>query len=204
MTASLEIRVDDAEVTAALARVGGPRLRGALVSGLRAASLIAEQDVSAAVALKLGRRTGTLGNSIEGRLRPGELAGEVGIPEGSPAQKYGYLITDQVKEIRPVNARALTIPIGANLTGAGVARFGSVAELKQQFGDEQVIKLERKGKSPVIGVAPKTTRGKFKAYFALVGGVTVRGKDVLAPTVEAARPQMTAAIQREIDSVVSG
>ncbi len=82
----------------------------------------------------LGRRTGTLARSVEGRVdtTAGRLpAMRIGVFKG-PATRYaavqefgtkGKNPASPIPTIRPVTAKALAIPINDSLTGAGVAKF---------------------------------------------------------------------------------
>jgi len=197
MTASLELHID-VDTDAVVARLGelaseqfDRALQRGMVEGL---------DYAASEVVQLANpaehsRTGTLLNSIVGELdKPENLRGFVGVPEESPASKYAYLLTDEVKTITPVTAEALTIPVGANLTAAGVPTYPSVAALEEVFPG----KVHRRGRA--IGV--ETEAGVFEAYFGLAASVTVQGWDVLEPGVEAARDDMVRAVQDRVDELV--
>jgi hypothetical protein len=94
--------------------------------------------------------------------------------------------------IRPTRKRALTVPIGENLTGAGVARYPSVADLQAAFGAEQIL---RRGRT--IG---RFENDEWKAYFLLTGHVA--GRDVLEPALTSAQPEMVATVQDAVDALM--
>jgi hypothetical protein len=192
----VELKID-VDCDAAIARFGelaGVRFDEALQKGLAQALDIGASRVSlTAMEHGLQSRTGTLLNELRGVVDDLEnLAGWIGIPEESPAIRYAYLLTDEVKTIFPVQARALTIPIAANLTSAGVARFPSVAALEKAFPD----KVHRRGRA--IGIGDDED---FQAYFVLAHQVTVSGVDALVPGVEAAEDEMTAAVQEAVNEL---
>jgi hypothetical protein len=194
---AVQLRVDvDAE--ALLAKLGvaaGPRLVAEMRAGLGEGLMLAAGEVQVEAGSKgIQSRTGNLLGTIAGKLDPGEQAsGRVGVFDDSPAVKYAYLLGDEDKHILPVNAKALTIPIDGNLTGAGVATYANVAALKAVFGD----KVHRHG--GVIGVGNDPD---FIPYFALVSDVWVHGRDVLEPGTEKAVPAMVETVQGRVDRLL--
>jgi len=142
----------------------------------------------------LFRRTGHLAASVAGWL-VGELDGIVGVPEPSVTDRYKWLLGDEEKTIVPVKARFLCIPIGENLTGAGVARFSSPRQKPEGFFIHTHGRLlfgYKQGK-----------KGKFRPLFALVKSVLVQGSGALADGVLDSIDDMTTAVQTEIDTAVS-
>lgn len=191
---TLDIDVRDAEQV--LGGLADDVLPAALGRGLAAAL---EHGASEVTLLShesgITPRTGTLQSEIAGRVDDGEpLAGRIGIFEDALSVRYAGLLT--AEGIRPTAKRALTIPMGANLTAGGRARIASVAELEAAFGKERVFRLP---KTNLIGVS---VDGEFKPYFALHRHV--RGRDVLGPGVAAARERMVEIIQEYVADAVEG
>lgn len=196
MSVELHIDVDVEAVVARFGELAGEKFDRALQAGM-----VEGLDYAASEVVQLANpaehsRTGMLLNSVVGELdEPDNLKGFVGVPEDSPASKYAYLLTDEVKVITPVAARALTIPIGVNLTAAGVPTYPNVAALKEAFPG----KVHRRGRA--IGV--ESEAGVFAAYFGLASSVTVDGWNVLVPGVEAAHDDMVGAVQDSVDELTA-
>lgn len=197
----IKVEVDAAALLAKFGALAGDVLRKALRVG-HAAAL---EDLASKVTLKarskgLKQRTGQLLASIafwQTAAGPDALVGYVGVPSDAPASRYAYLLTGQTKTIVPVNAKALTIPVGANLTGAGVARFRTVADLIAAFGDAVVFA----GRN--IGVRSGTgAKAKLDVYFKLAAQTTVKGRDVLDPAARESAPELAAIVQAEVDQAV--
>jgi len=161
--------------------------RGLAQGGQLAAGVVVRDYLSGQ---SLHRRTGTLAREIASWMAS-DCDCVIGVPNDSPARKYAWLLGDEKKTIRPTSAKFLTIPIGENLTGAGVARYSSPREVPKGF-------FVRTGGKLLFGYK-RGTRGKFRALFALVKSVTIQGSSALIDGVTASVDDMTAAIQTEID-----
>lgn len=172
--------------------LAGEKLDQALRSGLSTAlDLGASGVVGKALERGVQSRSGTLLNEIRGRLEEGdEPGGFVGVPDESPARKYAGLLT--AGGIRPTTKKALTIPIAENLTGAGVARFASVAALEAAF-PSGVVRVKR-----LLGVS---IEGEFTPFFLL--SKHVRGRDALEPGLDEAQPEMVGAVQDSVDKLTA-
>lgn len=190
--AEVRISVRAAAAAARFRALSGERLRRALRSGLAGALDLAAGELQTAMsAAGIEQRSGRLSQSIRGAVNRGDaLSGLVGVPEDSPARVYAGLLT--AGGIRPTTKRALTIPAGENLTGAGRARYPNVAALVAEFG-ARVKRIKN-----VIGViGSERAKRMFRLYFVLVGAV--RGRDVIEPTLRRVIPGMTAVLQTSVD-----
>jgi hypothetical protein len=196
MPLEINIAVDAAVAERKLGVLAGPALRAALVEGLNeAAEIGAGRVVTEARAKGLAQRTGSLLGSVAAWPDAGDpLTRRIGVPEDSPAARYAYLLTAESRDIRPVNAKALAIPFGDNLTGAGVARYPTPRDLVAAFGEQNVFFGKR-----TIGVTGSRFRSAI--YFVLSFGVTVRGRDVIDPALTAATADMTTAVQAAVDGL---
>jgi len=197
MADGLELHIDvDAEaVIARFGELAGEKFEQALQRGMVEGLDYAASQVVMMADPAEHSRTGTLLNSVVGELdEPENLSGFVGVPTESPASKYAYLLTDEVKTITPVEAQALTIPIAANLTAAGAPTYPTVAALAEAFPG----KVHRRGRA--IGIEEA---GVFEAYFGLAASVTVQGWDVLEPGVAAAYEEMVGAVQGRVDELTA-
>lgn len=136
---------------------------------------------------RTGRLTGSLNHKVSGSSI-GDLRLECRSqgPIYARAQEYGA-------EIKPVNAKHLAIPTGANITSAGVARYPTVGSLIGEFGRSRVFFRPRPGKNALVmlrdassgGAAGsraqklnklhKNTPGKAALMFVLVDKVTLPG-----------------------------
>jgi len=141
----------------------------------------------------LKRRTGQLAREVDGWMAA-ELEGVVGVPETSTVSTYKWLLGEEEKTIVPRNAKFLTIPIGENLTGAGVPRFTSPRQVPDGFF------VSTKGR--LLFGTKRGKRGKFRPLFTLVKSVFVQGTGALADGVLESQDQMTDIIQEEIDKVL--
>lgn len=170
----------------------GARLRRGASAGLLAAvqtgAAVVVRDYLSGQSLRA--RSGALRRKVDGWL-DGDLEGAVGVREPSGVGAYSWLLTDEEKTIRPVKGKFLAIPIGENLTGAGVARFSSPRQVPDGFfvsTNGRLLFGRRNGK-----------KGRFRALFTLVTSVTVQGSGALADGVTDAVDDMTAAVQAGID-----
>ena len=140
-----------------------------LDKGVKIAAGKVSEDYLSGQSLK--RRTGQLARAVDGWLAA-PLDGVVGVRPNSAVSKYAWLLGDEEKTIRPKNAKFLTIPIGENLTGAGVPRYTSPRQVPDGFF------LKTKSGSLLFGYK-KGKRGKFRALFTLVKSVFVQGSGAL-------------------------
>ncbi len=141
----------------------------------------------------LKRRSGALARAVDGWLAsPGD--GVVGVRPGSAVDDYAWLLTDEQKTITPKKGRYLTIPIGENLTGSGVARFSSPRQVPDGFFIKskrgQLLFGYRKG---------KTSRAKFRPLFVLVKSVFIQGSGALYDGVTESLDDISREIETEID-----
>lgn len=173
----------------------GKAVRKAVTAGLGEAVKLAAGKVKAEYlsGQSLKRRTGSLARSIDGWLKS-ETEGVVGVPSDSAVNKYKWLLGDETKTITPKKGKFLAIPIGENLTAAGVARFKSPRDVKGGF-------FVRTGGKLLFGYK-KGKRGKFRAMFALVRSVTIKGSNALAEGVLASRDDMTKVIQSKVEGAI--
>jgi len=142
----------------------------------------------------LHRRTGNLARSIYGVLTgPGE--GMIGVPAGTGVEAYQWLLGDEQKTITPTRGKFLAIPIGENLTGAGVARYTSPRQVEGGFF------VKTKSGRLLFGYK-NGKKGKFRPLFTLVTSVLVQGSGALLDGVMEAIPDMTAAIQQSVDKAI--
>lgn len=204
----------DARIAEAKLRGMADRLPVATARGfLRGLDRLAGEVVEAADRV-LNSPTGTLLSSIEGRPdSQGALTGYVGVTAagaagkargGTPASRYAYLLDDQQRVIRPVRAKVLTVPTKYNLTGAGVPHYPTVAalEAKHPAARKHGLAWRPGSVGVVIGrrtSATRSTLGRYEPMFWLLGSVTVRGRNVLRPTVIARRGVIAQEIGSEID-----
>ena len=140
----------------------------------------------------LKRRSGNLARAVQGWMAA-DLEGVVGVRSNAAGSKYAWLLGDASKTITPKNAKFLTIPIGENLTGAGVPRFSSPRQVPDGFFVKTSGKLlfgYKRGK-----------RGKFRALFVLVKSVFVQGSGALYDGVTDSTDDIAGAMRAEVDKV---
>jgi len=118
----------------------------------------------------LKRRTGQLARAVDGWM-DGPLEGVVGVRDDAAVGAYKWLLGDESKTITPRRGKFLAIPIGENLTGAGVARFSSPRQVLGGFF------VRSKGK--LLFGYKKGKKGKFRALFVLVKSVFIKGSNAL-------------------------
>ncbi|HOQ06045.1 MAG TPA: hypothetical protein PKY88_12625 [Anaerohalosphaeraceae bacterium] len=150
-----------------LARAASGGLRRA---AQETASYIADHYLTGRV---LRRRTGNLARALAGWMLS-DLEAAVGVRPFSGVDAYAWLLTDEVKTIRPRTARLLAVPIGENLTAAGVPRFRSPREVPNGFF------FRSAAGNLLFGYRlGKTERARIRPLFALVPEVTVFGSGAL-------------------------
>lgn len=191
MPGELNISVDTQQAAAKLGVLGGAALSGALATSLAAGAQDAGAALQEAVleAGLLGPTGSLAGTAGAWPDASDELGWYIGVPDDSPARRYAWLITGEVKTIVPKGHRYLAIPIGENLTGAGDARFSSPRD---------VVGLVFRGRTAGI-----VTGDDYTPLFALVESVTIAGRNVLEPTVEQERTRITESVQQAVDELVA-
>jgi len=141
----------------------------------------------------LKRRSGDLARHVSSWMA-GEMDVEIGVPPGSRVAKYAWLLGDESKTIRPTTAKFLTIPIGENVTGAGVPHYRSPREVTEGFF------VKSKAGNLLFGYK-RGKRGKFRLLFVLVKSVFVQGSGALLDGVLDSLDDMTTAIEDEIAKI---
>lgn len=138
----------------------------------------------------LKRRSGSLARAVDGWIEgPGD--GVVGVRPGSAVDDYSWLLGDEQKTITPKKGRFLTIPIGENLTGSGVARFTSPRQVPDGFF------VRTKGR--LLFGYKKGKRGKFRPLFTLVKSVFIQGTGALYDGVISSLDDISSSIETEIN-----
>jgi hypothetical protein len=183
-----------ADTRSAIRQMGddGKRLAAAISRGLHrgvvdAASKVASDYLSGQ---SLRSRTGNLRRAVQGWM-DSDYDGVVGVAAGSAVSKYAWLLGDGEKTIRPKNGKFLAIPIGDNLTGAGVARFTSPRQVPQGF-------FIRTGGRLLFGIK-NGKKGKFRALFAMTKEVTIIASEALFDGVSDSLDNITESINQEIE-----
>jgi hypothetical protein len=176
----------------------GKQVRAAASEGLaegvtRAASHVSENFLTGQY---LKRRTGRLAAAVQGWMA-GDLAGVVGVAEGTAVEKYKYLLGDETVTIRPRRAKYLAIPIGEARTGAGVVKEKYADGPGKIWDAENLFLVISKGQ-PLVGYKVGK-RGRFRPLYVLKKEVTVHGTGALYDGVEESIPDITGAIQRHLD-----
>lgn len=172
----------------------GRRIRAAVRDGLQDGTRQAAAHVSKdyLTGQRLKSRTGFLRKSVQAWMESDTLA-MVGVRPNTAVEKYKWLLGGDTVTIRPKRGRYLAIPIGENLTAAGVARYRSPREVTDGFflrSKGQLLFGRKNGK-----------RGRFRPLFTLVTSVTVKGTDALADGVLESRDDIVAAINNELDKI---
>ena len=141
----------------------------------------------------LKRRSGGLAREL-GSWMAAPLEVVVGIPDGSTVDRYKWLLGDEQMTIRPKHGRYLSIPIGENLTGTGVARFTSPRQVEDGF----FLKSKR---GQLLFGRKNGKRGKFRPLFVLVTSVFVQGSGAFYDGVMASLDDIADAIETEIGKI---
>ncbi len=141
----------------------------------------------------LKRRTGQLAAHVTSWSQtPSHIV--IGVKDGTPVDRYKWLLTDDEKTIVPTNSKFPPIPICENLTGSGVARFSSPRQVPDGFF------VKTKGK--LLFGYKKGKRGKFRPLFVLVKSVFVQGSGALYDGVEGSIDDINDAIQDRINTAI--
>jgi len=194
MQITLEMSPDFNRTVGELSSLGASLVRAAstgLAKGVKIAASCIVRDFLTGQALK--RRTGTMARVVTGWLAE-PLHGVVGIPDNSPVDRYAWLLGDERKTIVPTKSKFLTIPIGENLTAAGVAKYTSPRQVPDGFfvnTNGRLLFGRKNGK-----------RGKFRALFLLVKSVTIQGTGALKDGVESQLDNIIADMETEIGKAI--
>ena len=190
MILQLEMGPEFKQTVARFGRMGADVKRACSVGlkrGVKLASAVVVKNYLSGQSLK--RRSGNLARSIDGWLEA-DFDGVVGVRPNAAVSKYAWILGDETKTITPKNAKFLTIPIGENLTGAGVARYTSPRQVPDGFF------IESKGK--LLFGYKNGKRGKFRPLFTLVKSVTVQGSGALYDGVSDSLDDITGEMENEI------
>jgi len=160
-----------------------------LDKGTKAAAGRVGSDYLSGQALR--SRTGNLRRAVDAWLTK-PLEAVIGVRPNSAVAKYAWLLGDEDRTITPKRGKFLAIPIGENLTGAGVARFTSPRQVPDGF-------FVRTGGRLLFGYK-KGKRGKFRALFTLVTSVFVQGSGALRNGVLDSLDDISGSIESEIGS----
>jgi len=139
-------------------------------------------------------RSHFLARAVDGWLSH-PFEGVVGVRPASAVEKYKWLLGDEVKTIVPVKAKFLTIPIGENLTAAGVPRYTSPRQVAGGFF------VATKGR--LLFGYKRGKRGKFRPLFVLVKSVIVQGSEALYDGVYDSLDDITAEMQSAVDKEIA-
>lgn len=142
----------------------------------------------------LKRRTGNLARAVQGWL-DGPLDGVVGVRDDAAVAKYKWLLSDEEKTIVPKRSKFLAIPIGENLTGAGVAKFSSPRQVQDGFF------IKSKTGQLLFGYK-KGKKGKFRALFVMVKSVFVQGSGALYDGTMDSLDDISGEIEKAIEAKV--
>ena len=163
---------------------------GLQIGGQIAAGNVVENYLSGQA---LKRRSGMLARELDS-WPPGSGEVIIGIPEGSPVEHYAWLLSDEQIVITPKKGKFLAIPMGDNLTGAGVPRFTSPRQVPDGFF------FTGSSGGLFFGTKPGP-RARVRTLFVMKTEVLVQGSGALYDGVMESVPDMTAAIQRQISKV---
>jgi hypothetical protein len=141
----------------------------------------------------LRTRSGMLKKAVDGWM-VSDFEGVVGVQPNSAVDKYKWLLGEESKTIVPTKGKFLAIPIGENLTGAGVAKFTSPRQVPNGF-------FIRVGGRLLFGYK-NGKKGKFRAMFTLVKSVFVQGSGALADGVLESTDNMSGIIKDEVEKVL--
>lgn len=154
----------------------------------------------------LRRRTGNLARALTG-WRVAKYQAMVGVKDASAVDAYAWLLGDETKTIVPKKGKYLAIPIGQNLTKAGVAKYDSPVFvpggffLRTRSGKLLFGVMDGAGNQSRIGSKTRKT-ARFVPLFVMKESVTIKGKGALAKGVLEAVPAMTEIIQLDLESKI--
>lgn len=152
----------------------------------------------------LRRRTGNLARALTG-WSVAKYQAMVGVKDQSAVDAYAWLLGDDTKIIRPRKGKYLAIPIGANMTAAGAAKYDSPVFvpggffLRSKSGKLLFGVRDGVGNQSRIGSKTRKT-ARFVPLFVMRESVTIKGKGALAKGVLESVPAMTDIIQQAINT----
>ena len=169
------------------------RAADAVSAGLGAAVAVGGEDVReslvrGSLGLTMRHPSSGLAASVAGWMIDGGT-GAVGVPAEAPAAAYARLL-EKGGTIYPKNAKALAVPISDE-----AKKFSSPRDMPD------LDLIPRKGK-PSLLVRQMRSRGNlrgFELHWILVKSVTIPAFGWLSKGVVAAMPEMTDAMQDELD-----
>ena len=149
-------------------------------------------------------RSGAYRNATNASAPTKDAAGwkaEVGVKKG-PAEKYAALFErkEESVTIKPKRGKVLAIPIGPNLTPAGVARFKSPRDPRmfggfwKRIGDELLF-LVPKGRDNQKGA-------RIDAWFLGVPEVVIHPPRPLTKTLADMQPRMRQIVAAEVTKAI--
>ncbi len=166
--------------------------RGVQRAGQRLVGALKEQSLRGA----LHGRTGTLSRSWAAGTAVSSHLG-ITLAVGSP-MVYAAIL-EHGGEIRPVKAKALTIPFAANVEGRERGPlYKTVDALKQAMGSKNVFTLKNGSKAPLIMAKTGKSDRSIKPFFVLAPKATIPAKRYVSIAVENASPKVTAEISNAL------
>jgi len=197
MIVKIELSPDTQRRMAEMSQMGR-RISAAIRAGLERGTKAAAGHVSAEYlsGQALKSRTGLLRKAVSAWMVADDQA-MVGVQDNAGVEKYKWLLGGERKTIRPMRGRFLAIPIGENLTAAGVARYNSPRDVPNGFF------IHSGGKLLFGHRLGKTAKAKFRPLFVLVSSVTIKGSDALAKGVLDCRDDIAAAMNEQIDKATA-
>lgn len=142
----------------------------------------------------LKARSGQLRIAVQGWLdKPFDAI--VGVRPHSKVDRYKWLLGEEdIGPITPKRAKFLTIPIGENLTAAGVARFSSPRQVPEGF-------FVRTGGKLLFGFK-HGKKGKFRPLFVLVKSVYVQPTGALIDGVLDSEDKIVGLIESKVSDAI--
>ena len=188
----------------------GPAVRQAVHTGMEVGSdeigTYIQTNLLSGQYLKV--RTNELRNAVGGWME-GPLHAVIGVKPNSAVDDYAWLLGDnpanQPKTITPKNAKSLAIPVGENLSSAGVPKYATPDDAKRALGEKNFIFIPGTGKNiGTLGTRRgKTRRARFRPLFVLRRSVQVYDTGAIVDGVDQKLDDFTGRIQTEIDRVQS-
>jgi hypothetical protein len=176
-------------------------IRGAVDAGLETGAIDAASHVATSklTGQDLKVRSGQLRREIKGGLEQSGTA-FVGIESPSSVDNYSWQIMGgPAKTITAKRAKFLAIPLSAALTPAGRPRF---PEGPRSVEDLFFIK-SKSGQGLLVRQKPNRKRENLEALFILKRSVTITPTDALPEGVTEKIPDITEAIQKQLDKMVN-
>lgn len=198
---AVTVQVDVRTALASVDDATRERVLNALIGGLhQAGDETAPQVWLSARHKGMNQVTGQLGAAVTAwPVADDEFGIFIGVPPESPADKYAYLLTEEVKTIVPIKGEYLAIPVEFGRTGAGAARFSSPRQLAGgEFVRGKMVDLPWGGVFTGLSFGLLSPAG-YDPFFVMLKKVRVQGADVLEPTIVGAAPDMAETIQQRVD-----